>query len=308
MKNNIPAFLLQSATSDTNSFGRGRVKTSFIDKGIHHAAQIIQTGYVQWESASKDNLFQGIDARIKVITLLFYIIIVSLKKDIMSEALIGVFVFILTIIGRLNVLSFYKRVIFFSFIFGFIAALPSAFNIIISGEIIFPIIHLSKAHHIWIYQIPKDIGLTSVGITAVTMLTLRCMNSMSLTLFVLSTTTFPEIIKALKVMRVPDAVLMIITLSYKYIFIFAKIVEDMHLAKKSRLIEQLSLAEGRSWVSGRIAYIFKKTTLRCEEIIKAMLSRGFSDNIKIYGLKKLCARDWTTGAIFLIIGIVFLWI
>lgn len=308
MKNNVPSFLLSRPSYEPRNFDKGRLKTSFIEKGIHHAAQIIQTGYANWETASKDDFFQGIDARVKVIFLLFYIIIVSLKNDLISEVLIGVFVFILSIVASLNIFSFYKRVIFFSFIFGFLAAAPSALNIITKGHIIIPLFHLSSAHHLWIYQIPQEIGLTKEGIYGVSMLTLRCMNSLSISLFVLNTTTFPDIIKALKAMLVTDAFLMVITLSYKYIFIFAKIVEDMHLAKKSRLVGQMSAVDGRRWAAGRIAFMFKKTTLRCEEIMKAMLSRGFSDNIKIYGARKLCLKDWTSGAILLLIGMIFLYI
>lgn len=139
------------------------------------------------------------------------------------------------------------------------------------------------------------------------MLTSRVMNSLALSFFVLYTTPFPEIIKALKVLKIPDGFLMIITLSYKYMFIFAKTVEDMHLAKKSRLAGQVSNAEARRWIAGRLAFIFKKTRLRCEEIFKAMLGRGFSDNIKIYGVRKLHARDWVTGITFFFVGVLFLW-
>ena len=307
MKSKVPSFLLERPSPDAPNRGKGGLKTPFIEKGIHHVAHVIKTGYIQWETASKDDFFQNIDARIKVLFLLFYVVIVSLKKDILPEIFIATFVFILTMIARLNILRLYERVLFFSFIFGFLVALPSAFNVITRGEIIFPVLHLSKSYSFWIYQIPEEIGLTRVGVYGVMMLTSRVMNSLALSFFVLYTTPFPEIIKALKVLKVPDGFLMIITLSYKYMFIFAKTVEDMHLAKKSRLVGQASNAEARRWIAGRIAFIFKKTRLRCEEIFKAMFSRGFSDNIKIYGVKKLCARDWFTGVIFFLVGILFLW-
>ncbi|MDA8085305.1 MAG: cobalt ECF transporter T component CbiQ [Nitrospiraceae bacterium] len=303
MENKIPAFLLERPSSVTI---KGTIKMPFIEKGIHHVASVIKTGYIQWETASKDNFFQKIDPRIKVLFLLFFVLIVSLKKDIMPEVMIGAFVFILTLVARLNILSLYKRVLFFGFIFGFLIALPSAFNTITKGEIIFPILHLSKTYSFWIYRIPKEIGLTGEGVYGVVMLTSRVMNSLAISLFVLYTTPFPDIIKALKVLRVPDGFLMIITLTYKYIFIFAKTVEDMHLAIKGRLAGQVSNSNARRWIAGRIAFIFMKTRLRCEEIFKAMLGRGFSGSIRIYGGKKLNARDWITGAILLLSGFIFL--
>ena len=306
MEKKIPPFLLESLPSDSFNRDKGALKTPFIEKGIHHLADFIKSGYSQWETASNSNFFQRMDARIKVLFLLFYIIIVSLKKDILSEALIGAFVFVLTGISRLNIFNLYKRVLFGGFIFGFLVALPSALNMITRGEIILPILHLSKPYSYWIYQIPEEIGLTREGIFGVIMLTLRVMNSLGLSFFVLYTTPFPEIIRALKVLKVPDTFLMIITLSYKYIFIFAKTVEDMHLAKKSRTVGQVSNAEGRRWVAGGMAFMFKKTRLRCEEIFKAMLSRGFADTIRIYGFRSPQGRDWSVGIALLLIGILFL--
>jgi len=307
MKSKVPAFLLERPSSDSFKRGRGGLKMPFIENGIHHLAEVIKTGYIQWEIASKKGFFQNIDARIKVLFLLFYVIIVSLKKDILPEVSIGAFVFILAIISRLNIFNLYKRVIFFGFIFGFLIALPSAFNVITRGEIIFPILHLSRPYSFWFYRIPKEIGFTREGMFGVMILTSRVMNSLALSFFVLHTTPFSEIIRALKVLKVPDGFLMIVTLSYKYMFIFAKTVEDMHLAKKSRMAGQVNNAEARRWIAGRIACIFKKTMQRCEEIFKAMIGRGFSDNIKIYGVRKLNARDWVTGVILFLAGVLFLW-
>jgi len=307
MRNNIPGFLLQRPSPDSFELSKGGLKMAFIEKGMHRLADVIKTGYVQWETASRDNFFQGIDARIKVLFLLFYVIIVSLKKDILSEFVIAAFVFVLTVLSRLDIFNFYRRIIFLAFFFGFLIAFPSAFNVITSGEVVIPIAHLSRPYSFWIYKVPEEIGLTREGMYGVLMLTLRVMNSLTLSFFVLNTTPFPEIIKALKVLKVPDSFLMIITLSYKYMFLFAKTAEDMHLAKKSRLVGRVSNAEARRWVAGRIAVMLKKTRMRCEEVFKAMLGRGFSDNIKVCMVNKLRARDWFTGVTFFIVGILFLW-
>lgn len=307
MREHIPSFLLERPSSQSFDRGRGSLNIPFLEKGIHHLAGVINIGYAQWETASTDHLFQTIDARIKVLFLLSYVVIVSLKKEILPEALIGVFVFILAMISRLNVLGLYKRVLFLGFVFGFLIALPSAFNVITGGKIVLPVLHLSKSYHFWVYRIPEEIGLTEEGVHGVIMLTLRVMNSLALSFLVIYTTRFPEIIRALKVLKAPDSLLMIITLTYKYIFIFAKTAEEMYLAKKSRLARQVTHAHARRWIAGRLAFIFNKTRLRCEEIFRAMLSRGFSDRIKIYGVRKLQARDWAMAVILMGLGVLFLW-
>ncbi len=307
MKSKIPSFLLEQPSADPFVRSRGEMKMSYLEKGINQLAQIIKSGYMQWDSAAMDGFFQKIDARIKVIFLLFYIVIVSLKKEIMPELLLGGSVLVLALISRLNIFSFYKRVLLLGFFFGFLIALPSAFNMITKGDVVLSVITFSRDYHFWIYTIPHEIGITREGINVVAMLTLRVLNSLALSFLVLYTTPFPEIIKALKVLKVPDSFLMVITLSYKYIFIFAKTVEDMHLAKKSRLTGQLNNADARSWIAGRIGFIFKKTRLRCEEIFKAMLSKGFSEDIKLYKPQKLTPPDLVKGCALLLPGVLFLW-
>ena len=308
MTNKIPSFLLEKPSPQPSARSEEVLKIPFIEKGIHHLADVIKTGYVQWEAASKDNFLQKIDARVKVLFLVFYVVIVSLKREIAVQAIIAVFVFILALMSRLNIIALYKRVLFWGFIFGFLIALPSALNVITPGEILLPLLGLSKDYHLWIYQIPKEIGITKQGVDGVLMLTSRVMNSLALSLLVSYTTPFSEIVRALSMLKVPDSFLIIVTLSYKYIFIFAKTAEDMHLAKKSRLARHVNNAEVRRWIAGRFAFLFKKTQLRCEEIFKAMVGRGFSDNIRLHGFRSLNLRDWSTGIALCLIGALLLWI
>lgn len=306
MANRIPLFLLARSTARSFKQGTGKVKVSFLERGIDHLAGVIRNGYAQWECSSQNGFFQRIDARVKVLFLLFFILIVSLKRDVLPETCICFFVFVLTLFSRLSILKVYRRVLLLGFVFGFLVALPSAFNVITNGEIILPIVRLPKSYNFWIYHIPADIGLTREGIDGVAMLTLRVINSLSLSFLVLYTTPFHEVIRALKLLKVPDSFLIIMTLCYKYIFIFSKTVEDMHLAKKSRVVRELNHAEAREWIAGRLAFIFKKARGRCEEVFKAMIGRGFSDSIKFYGFRKMRMSDWCAAIFLLLAGILFL--
>ena len=284
----------------------GKVKIAFIEKGINHLAGVIKKGYLQWEFSSQKGLFQKIDPRIKVLFLLFYVIIVSLKRDVLPGFYIGGFIFLLVLFSRIRIVTFYSRVLFLGFIFGFLVAFPSAFNVIIDGEIIGPVIRLSRPLNFWIYHIPAEIGITREGIYGVIRLTLRVINSLSLSFLVLYTTPFPEIIRALKVLKVPDTFIMVINLSFKYIFIFSKTAEDMHFSKKSRMVREGTHTEAREWIVGRIAFIFRKSRLRYEEVFKAMVGRGFSHTIKLYGHPKMRSADWVACLFLMFTGVLFL--
>jgi cobalt/nickel transport system permease protein len=308
MKNDIPSFLLSNASLPPSDKEGGKLKTSYIDKGIERFAGVIKESYIQWELASKKSFFHELDTRIKVIFWLFLIIVISLKKEILPESGIFLAVFVLLLLSRVNIIIFYKKVFLLGFVFGFLISFPSSLNVITHGKVVFPIITLPKAYDFWHYHIPSVIGFTMEGFSVVALLTLRVLNSLSVSFLILYTTPFTEIIKALKVFKIPDAFLMIISLTYKYIFIFARVVADMHLAKKSRLVGAVNREEAREWIAGRIAFIFKKTQLKCDDVFKAMTGRGFSGDIKLYRYRKITGRDWIVGFFLFSLGSIILWI
>lgn len=293
----IPGFLLDESNSSKTPKPGEKRKRLMIDKGIERFAEVMKTGFIQWELASQTGLFQNLDARLKIAFLILFAVIISLKNSLLVQVGIGVFLLVIAALSRLDLVKHYKKVLALGFLFGFLVALPSALNVVSGGQAAYPILHLSRPHQLWIYHIPQVIGFTSEGIYGVSLLTLRVINSLATAFLVISTTPFAEVIKALKVMRVPDVFLITITLAYKYIFIFAVTIYDMHLAKKSRLIVPESGAHTRRWIAGRMAFLFNKSQHRCEEVFKAMQQRGFSGSISLRGYRAFTQGDWVAGVL-----------
>jgi len=307
MKNKIPGFLLCTPVQAYDAHERVTLRSSYIDKGIGHLSEMITTGYLNVGQESGTGFFQKLDPRVKVIFLIFFVVIVSLKRHIFPEAVIALFVFLLVASSRINLAQFYKKIVGLTFVFGFLVVFPSAFNIVTPGQLVLPVIHLSQPYEFIIYNIPEEIGLTRQGIDGVMMLCLRMMNSLAISLLVIYTTPFHRIIKALQVFRVPHALLLVITLSYKYIFIFAKTIEGMYFARKSRLVGMGKDGEARIWVAGRIAHMFRKAMCRYEEVFRAMVARGFDQEVRLSDIGKLTAVDLLSGGFFLLVGIFLLW-
>jgi energy-coupling factor transporter transmembrane protein EcfT len=230
---------------------------------------------------------------------------VSVKKTIAYEVAIWLFVLGLAIASRLNLLIHYYKILILTFIFGFLLALPSAFSLLTPGEIVLPILQFEKSRTLWFLTVPQEIGMTDEGLRRVVMLSLRVMNSLAISLLIFATTPFMDFIKALKIFRVPDIFLMTVTLSYKYIFIFASTIYDMHLARKSRLVGPERDTEARRWIAGRIAFMYQKSRQRCEEVFRAMVARGFSDSVKLHNLPPLTAKDRFVGLGLLLSAILF---
>lgn len=298
--------MTEGAPIGAPSCSRRTVKVPVLEKGVHHLAELVQDGYAQWEGSRRDGLLQGIDPRIKVLFLAFFLVLVSLKRSVEPQLGIFLIIVLLVVASRLDFISFYRRICWLGLLFGVLVPLPSLLNLFSDGNLILPLIHLHQDHHFWIYRLPATIGVTSEGLRGMVMLTLRISNSIALSMLVLHTTSFPYLIKALRVFRVPDSFIVVITLSYKYVFSFTRTVTDMHLAKKSRLLGPMNADQSRRWAAGRIACLFQKSQARCEEIFKAMISRGFEHQIPLHIFPKLTWRDGLAGTLMLLIWAIFM--
>jgi cobalt/nickel transport system permease protein len=304
--NHLPAFLLEQRSPHSPARTHGAVSLPFLEKGLRRLSNIVQSGYAHWELARRDGLLQRIDARVKVLFLAFFLVIVSLKRAIMPEVGIAVFVLLLFAISRLEIFVVYKRILALGFIFGILVPLPFIFNLLSDGEVLFPVVRLAHSYDLWTYHVPVVIGVTREGLQGIALLFLRVTNSVALSLLVIHTTPFTDIMKALRIFRVPDTFVMIITLSYKYMFVFTRTVEEMHLAKKSRLLGVVRGREARNWVAERMTLLYRKTLAQCGEILNAMTSRGFTGEVRLIGFGKMAAWDWWMAAAQLAIGVLFL--
>ncbi|HUH65160.1 MAG TPA: cobalt ECF transporter T component CbiQ [Syntrophales bacterium] len=310
MRSRIPAFLLERSGRPqvTDVHDRGTPRGAYVERGIKRLSHMITVGFINGGNATGKGLFQDIDPRLKLLALVFSVLIISVKKDIFPEVVIAALTFIMVALSRLDLWHFYRKVVVLTFFFGLLVALPAVFNVVTPGEMILPVIILREPHQFWIYHIPQEIGLTRQGVDSVLMLCLRMMNSLAISFLVIHTTPFHRIMKALQLFRVPQTFVLVITLSYKYIFIFAKTVEDMYLARKSRLAGMARREEATAWVAGRITHMFRKSVARYDEVFGAMTSRGFTEEIRLAGFEDMSVKNWSFGLLFLSAGIFILMI
>lgn len=295
-RDTIPAFLLEKPLLSPSEGGRGRSTSSFLDKGIAGFSDFIRTTFVHWDLASRNGLLQRRDPRVKLVFTASVLIATSLGPSLTPQLAFMGLLLLLVLCSRLDFTGFYRRIVLLTFVFGVLLALPSALNLFSGGEVVLPLLKLPKSYDFLTYHVPETVGLTREGITGVLLLSARVMNSLTATFLLLATTPFHEVIRALKIFRVPDTALLLLTLTYKYLFIFGTIGKEMYVAKKSRVVGTLSGAHGRAWLAGRIALLFRKSQLRAEEVYKAMVARGFSGTFTLKAGKRMSTQDWLFGA------------
>ena len=95
MKNRIPEFLLSKRSYVQAEHERGAIRDSYIAKGMKYLSEIITTGFINVGQETEKGLFRNLDPRIKVLFLIFFVIIVSLKRDIFPEVIMALFMLLM---------------------------------------------------------------------------------------------------------------------------------------------------------------------------------------------------------------------
>jgi cobalt/nickel transport system permease protein len=303
MENKIPSYLLRTEYAQNGLVKVKRAKLSFTDKTILNSARAVKSIYMQAENAAKENFIHKINPHVKLISLIYLAVVISVVSNPVAQILATALIFFLYIMAGLKVFQVYRKIFFVAFIFGFLVVFPASLNIITPGKIIFNLISFNKPSHFWIYNIPQNIGFTENGFQVVSLIFLRVLNSVSFAMLIVFTTPFPSFIKSFKIIGVPDTFLMIISLAYKYIFILSRTIEETYFALKSRLSGNIKSTSIRKLISGRVFFIFKRSVMIYENTYYAMVSRGYNGKVRLHSLHHFTINDYVALIIIFTSGI-----
>ncbi|WP_099210081.1 cobalt ECF transporter T component CbiQ [Thermococcus henrietii] len=235
----------------------------FLEETAREVLEFTTNAVFSERYARMDGLLQRIDPRVKVFSLVAIVAtVVSLGR---IDAILA-FYFLalaLAVLSRLPVVEFTKRVWVFIPIFTGVIALPSIF--MIPGE---PAFHL--------------FGLTASreGIHWAVLFTLRVATAVSYAILFTMTSRWNDIVSALAFFRVPGMVITITTLTYRYIFLLAKLLLDAMHARRARLAGELGMVESWKEAGKHIGATFIKANSLGEDLYYAMLSRGYANEIE----------------------------
>ncbi|CAA7601540.1 Cobalt ECF transporter T component CbiQ [Acididesulfobacillus acetoxydans] len=126
---------------------------------------------------------------------------------------------------------------------------------------------------------------------------LRIMAAVTLASVLSLCTPMIEILETLRLCKVPNLMIDLAAMMYRYVFILAETGQSMRRAQVSRM------GEGGSWRQqardvGKVAgYVLTKSLDRSIRIYKAMLSRGYEENSKgaDFFTAPIPAGDWQAG-------------
>jgi cobalt/nickel transport system permease protein len=254
----------------------------FLSKNISSITGALESVISSEELCHAPGLLQGIDPRIKLATMVLFIIVVSLVQSLPILAGILVLILAFALLSKVPLGVFLKRILIFIPIFTAFISIPALF--ITQGE---PLLTLG------------NINITEQGALTAGILVLRVTDSLSFGILLILTTRWTNILAALRWFRMPSLFVTILGMTYRYISLLLHSTNSMFLARRSRTIGSLSGGEKRRWLGQTLATTMTKSHHLSEDVYLAMLSRGYKDDgivLNDFGLKQ---RDflWATFAV-----------
>jgi cobalt/nickel transport system permease protein len=258
-------------------YARAR-KKSFVKKTLDGIFGFFEETVTSEEFSYRKGLLQGLDPRAKLISAIALIVALSITGDLRVLLIAYALTLLFAFASQIGVWFFIKRVWFFIPIFAGIIALPMIFNVFVPGD---PLIAL-----------PGTLTITRQGAMGAIVFTMRVAVCVSAAILLFLTTPRDSLFKSLRSVGVPKVYVMTLDMCYRYIFLFMEMVKDFYTAKRSRTIKSLPMGEEQKWVGGRMGYMLVRSLDMGEKVHQAMVSRGFSGDIRLMHDFRMRAKDY----------------
>lgn len=237
---------------------------------------------------ASDSLIHRLDPRVKVVVTVLFILSNVLLPDGAWLAFLLAWGLILLVNGlaRLPLTYAFKR----SFI-----ALPFALAAV---TVIFTI----PGQPLAAFQLgPWTLTTTDAGLIRFASIIIRSWLSVQVAILLVATTQFPDLMHALRHLRVPQILVAVVSFTYRYLFVLSDEVTRMLRAREARSARRAGYKSGgsllwRATVAGHmVGQLFLRSYERSDRIYNAMVARGYRGHFFTLNPHLMRRSDWLIG-------------
>ena len=149
---------------------------------------------------------------------------------------------------------------------------------------------------------PWRLTLTGAGVVRFASIVLRSWLSVQGAILLTAVTPFPDLMHALRHLRVPAPLVAVISFTYRYLFVLTEEARRMLRAREARSARLPAGGGGgspgwRARVAGHmVGQLFLRSYERSDRVYNAMLARGFRGQFFTLNPHRMRPHDWLTGA------------
>jgi cobalt ECF transporter T component CbiQ len=234
--------------------------------------------------AQNGGFLQKLDPRVKIVGLLALIIAATTARNFFAILFIFIVAILLAVSSRVPIKTLATRAWLSAFVF--------------TGLIAFPVIFITPGDALWRISF-LNLTITKQGLTSAFYLISRVETTVTLSLLLVLCTLWTHVLKALRVLRVPVVFVVILGMTYRYIFVMLDTARNMFEARQSRLVGAPGGKESRRIAASSVGVLLTKSFYLNAEVYLAMQSRGFRGEVYTLDEFEMRPKDWLALVFFL---------
>jgi cobalt/nickel transport system permease protein len=256
-------------------------KHNFVERSLMGALSFLKESVFADAYAVQKGLLQSIDPRIKTVTFLLFLVSVLLTKNIFVLLALYALCLLLTYCSNIGLRFFLKRTLIFIPLFSLFIAVPALFSVFTPGDALVSV----KIGGL-------SIIITRQGLLGALLFVVRVTTAVSFVVLLSITTKHFELLRVLRIFRIPQVFVMTLGMCYRYLFLFVELVENTYQAIKSRVGTGIHYKKGQAIVAWNIALLWRRSYSLNEQVYQAMLSRGYAGEVRLLHDGNVKLRDW----------------
>jgi cobalt ECF transporter T component CbiQ len=273
----------------TRLTGSGR---GFIERSLDALLRAMERAAGAELSAGTAGWLQGIDPRVKLAGLGGLIAAVALAQRLDALLCLLAAGLLLAATSRLPVLTLLSGVWLATL--GFAAALAVPAVLLTPGD---PVTTMPGTG--WV--------VTAQGLTTAGYLVLRTAATTTFAFVLVFSTRWSHLLKALRALRVPAVLVVVLGMTYRYILLLLDAAHDMFVARRSRTMGRLPGAARRRLLAQGTGVLLGKSLQLSGEVFLAMQARGYRGEVHVLDEFEMARADWIALAAFAAAGAVAVW-
>ncbi len=234
----------------------------FITKSLRSSIAVLKDSLYAEEYAGLPGFLQSIEPRLKAGAFGLFILSVLFASGTVALGILYAACLLLVIGSRISLVFFLKRTLGFIPLFSLFISLPVFFE---AGDPLFafPFFGMHPA-------------VSRQGISQAGLFIFRVTVSVSWVVLLGLTTRHASLLKSLRFFRVPRIFVMVLGMTYRYIFLFLGMMENAYLGMYSRIGRSLPARKGQEAVAWNMAVLWQRSRELNGQVYDAMVSRGFN--------------------------------
>ena len=263
---------------------RKKKRRSFVERSLVNLTDKMEQAIFAEELARTNGLLQKIDPRVKIIGLFALILDATLARNIVTILIVLALAVLLAVLSEVPLRTLLTR--------AWLGAL------VFTGVIVIPAIFMTPGKPLLALPL-MGLTITATGVKSALYLICRVETTVTLSLLLVLSTLWVHILKALRVFGVPVVFVVILGMTYRYLFVMLETARNMFEARQSRLIGALDAREKRRLAASGIGVLLMKSFQLNAEVYLAMQSRGFRGEVYTLDDFAMQRRDWLALLFFI---------